>query len=335
MELTTGTPPLPTQIELNGLRVPAIFDCNPWNANGSRWSRHDYYYAVPSRWWACEELEAQIKAGISIVVPRPPLIDDEYVEHVAVRQSVLRARANGAFVMAEIGARWGPWGFRAAALARVARPDLMPLHLHYVEPNQAACDGIHAVAKLNSFRAWTSVDCTLASARGFAAWAARHEHIDLVDIDIQGFEQYFVPQIAPILQHKVYRVIVGTHGLMGNNAKTPQNVTDRQTHCHERVRAALQDWILVHELRPAKYYRCIQRYLRGNPSYPTSRFDWQSMQRKGCYQNTSFGPVAAWDGELILDNPRFVGPARKASWMAADERLPLGELLATRARGRN
>ena len=97
--------------------------------------------------------------------------------------------------------------------------------------------------------------------------------------------------------------------------------------CARSRSQALSDWILISELEPQGYYRCIYRYLRGNHRYPTSRFDWRRMLAQRCYHNSSFGPVAAWDGELILDNPRFV--ERSKAFSMDDTTLKVAELKLT------
>ena len=243
-------------------------------------------------------------------------------------QSVLRARRGSTFTMSEVGARWGPWGARAAAFARVVRPDLRH-SLHFVEPDPRSCDGIRIVAQLNQLD--SSIDCGYARAAAWTRWAERQEFIDLVDIDIQGHEQTFVRAIAHVLRQKVARVIVGTHGTMGNEAKAPRNATGealdrnyKRRFAHEQVKAVLADWILLSELVPVNHYRCIVRHMRGNKLYKADRFDWAAMKAKGCYHSTPLGPVAAWDGELIFDNPRFVNRSRALS--LADTELRIDDL---------
>lgn len=312
-------------VELNGLRVPARFDCNNFN-EGRPWTPgHDYFSSVPSRWFACNIHEASIKSGMPVVVPQRPLFDEEYIEHVAVLQSVLRAPRHSVFTMAEVGARWGPWGARAAAFARAVRPDLRH-QLHFVEPGMHACQGIQAIADLNGLV--STIECARATAGSFINWVQKQQTIDLVDIDIQGHEQHFVPEVAAALAENTYRVIVGTHGTMGNEAGVPRNAdksVNKMTYCHEKVKRAFSDWILVHEIEARGYYRCIVRYIRGNHLFPTSRFEWRTMYKHGCYHNTSFGPIAAWDGELIYDNPKFVNRSRVFS--LADTELKIDELL--------
>lgn len=310
--------------ELNGLRVPAHYDCNNFN-NGRSWMHnHDYFSSVPSRWLACELHEAHVKSGLSVVVPERPLFDEEYIEFVSVLQSVMRAPRGATFVMAEIGARWGPWGARAAAFARANRPDLHP-RLHFVEPTPDACRAIHSVAKINGLT--STVQCGRASSADFVQWADKQPHIDLVDIDIQGYEQEFVPNVAQVLSDKAYRVIIGTHGVMGNEMGFPRNLSraiQKMHYCHEVVRKTFASWLLVNEVEVQGYYRCIFRYMRGNHLFPDSRFDWKSMLDKKCYHTTPFGPIAAWDGEFVFDNPRFVDPVKAFS--LSDTELKVDDL---------
>ena len=52
--------------ELNGILVPAEFDCDIFN-NNSRWGTHPYFWSVPSRWYACRLHHANLLSGL-----RPP-----------------------------------------------------------------------------------------------------------------------------------------------------------------------------------------------------------------------------------------------------------------------
>ena len=217
-------------IELNGLKVPAHYDCNNFNGGRPWTGKHDYFGSVPSRWLTCHLHEAQVKSGLPVVVPQLPLIDEEYAEHVAVFQSVLRAHRGGRFIMAEIGARWGPWGARAAALARAKRPDLSH-SLYFVEPDSHGCHAIREVAQMNKLN--SHVVCARASSATFMQWASGQQHIDVVDIDVQGYEQTFVPEVASVLSQKAFRVIVGTHGVMGNEVGLPRNACIHPSIHHE------------------------------------------------------------------------------------------------------
>ena len=44
-----------------------------------------------------------------------------------------------------------------------------------------------------------------------------------------------------------------------------------------------------------------------------THFDWPTVLREGCFANTSRGPVCQADGELVVDNPRFVARERLLS----------------------
>mmetsp|Transcript_83346 Transcript_83346/g.166391 ORF Transcript_83346/g.166391 Transcript_83346/m.166391 type:complete len:171 (-) Transcript_83346:11-523(-) len=164
-------------------------------------------------------------------------------------QAVLRAPRGHSFIMAEVGARWGPWGARAAAFAYAVRPDL-DVRLHFVEPNPTACGGIRAVAELNGLH--STIECDKASPATFLKWAEGQEHVDVVDIDIQGHEQSLIPPIRDALSAKAYRVIIGTHGALGNQAGVPEanasRAAQKMQYCHTLVRRAFSDWILVNEL---------------------------------------------------------------------------------------
>lgn len=51
---------------------------------------------------------------------------------------------------------------------------------------------------------------------------------------------------------------------------------------------------------------CTQVFVRGYGPRK-NRHNWEAMlAHPECSRNTAFGPVANYDGELILDNPRFV-----------------------------
>eukprot|EP00966_Prymnesium_polylepis_P201879 4677246-Prymnesium_polylepis.1 len=123
----TRTYPLSADVltEWNGLRVPTGFDCdnlNKWRA----WGKYKYFYEVPSRWTMCLNAEAALASGSRDWVPPLPIlrvVDDEYFEHVAVYQSVLRSHPDRELNVAELGARWGTWGSRAVAFLRAQRPN--------------------------------------------------------------------------------------------------------------------------------------------------------------------------------------------------------------------
>ena len=59
-------------MELNGLMVPANYDCDMFN-DGKTWGGHRYFFAVPSRWLACYVHQAYVQSGLSLPVERPEL----------------------------------------------------------------------------------------------------------------------------------------------------------------------------------------------------------------------------------------------------------------------
>lgn len=89
--------------ELNGLRVPAEYDCDIFNKKGGSWGNHKYFFEVPSRWTAWEH-HAMLQSGITLFQPKLPIVDDEYNEHVAAYPSVLHAHAAQPYAVLELSA---------------------------------------------------------------------------------------------------------------------------------------------------------------------------------------------------------------------------------------
>jgi hypothetical protein len=281
---------LPTEAgfitEWNGLKVPAAFDCDIFN-NGKKWGNHGYFYEVPTRWYACYLHEANLRSGLPLERPLLPFVDDEYQEQVAVYQSVLRAKR--AYNVVELGARWGTWGSRAIAMLRKRNP--LPYKLFMVEADKQNCQGIREVMSKNDIS--YQLECDYASPSNFLAWANQVDHIDLIDMDIQGAEEALLADegVWKVLNEKVYRLIIGTHS------------PDIHNHTLKR----LKDWFLLVDVPYNPNTGPIWKYLRGNyqPNMPY-RFQWDQLVKKGSYTNSVRGKVANYDGELIFDNPRFV-----------------------------
>ena len=316
LQVPLGSYPLEVGVltELNGLRVPAHFDCES-RCNASQWKsstsglgshgcpfgNYCYYLDLPSRWHACHTHEAFLRSKFTHVQPQLPLIDEEYFELVAVYQSVLRAR--GSFHAMELGARWGTWGFRSIALLRLQNP--MPYQLFLVESHRVHCAGIHMVAKLNGMDA--TIKCTLADADLFLDMMSRLQHLDLLHIDIQREELQLLSdsRVRAVLTKKVYRIILGTHG----------------EEIDIFAQAIFENWITVFAL-PHRFLRCMQdvgfvpRLLEDNvqPLPLPAATVWSLLQQRGCFHTTHQGRVANMDGSIIADNPRFVN-ASKAFYM--------------------
>ena len=301
-------------LEPNGLRVPAAFDCDLFYSPPDASSRafwpgrgHHYFYEAPSRWYACWQHHAALKSGLKVAAPRLPLIDDEYATHIALHQSVLRASRARPFVALEVGARWGTWGSRAVAFLRSVRAGAA-YTVHFVERDSRACDGIRQVMELN--RMAYSLDCAAASVHGLSAWIQSVSHVDLLHMDVQGDESALLPALLPLLHAKVYRVIIRTHSVSAHGSIRSLFLRSSRS----LLRGSLDPWIVIEDVPRQINSGCVWKYVRGNykPDSP-DRFNWRSLLAEGCYHNTSRGPVAHSDGELILDNPRFVNLSRALS----------------------
>ncbi|OLQ09480.1 hypothetical protein AK812_SmicGene6916 [Symbiodinium microadriaticum] len=216
-------------VELGGLRVPIHLDCDRnrsahWNEYGCM----NYFYASPGRWTNCYLHEAYVHGGMPYMEPSLPIIDEEYSEYVAVYQAILRAR--GSYVMAELGARWGTWGARAAAALALLNP--MPYVLHFVESDPTYCRELSNVMALNRFS--YSLDCDKASHEGLAKWILSQDHVDLLDLDVQGAEKDLMsdPALLEAIASKVYRLVIGTH--------SPE--------IHAEIVARFGSWIVIYNM---------------------------------------------------------------------------------------
>jgi hypothetical protein len=135
------------------------------------------------------------------------------------------------------------------------------------------------------------LDCSKANSTRLLEWIAQNDHCDLIDVDIQGAELELLRELKHHLDRRVYRMIIGTH--------SPE--------IHREIRTLFEDWITIHELSFSNDTQCVTDTLRRN--YDPSReqqFRWNELLEKGCTQMTPFGPVANWDGEVIVDNPFFI-----------------------------
>jgi len=289
-------------VELCGLKVPAHYDCNNFN-EGHFWgypsSGYDYYEGISSRWVQCNEYRAMVDSGIRYITPSLPIIDEEYVEHVSVYQSVARARKH--YIVIELGARWGTWGSRAIAFARKVKPDLKTDAL-FIETLPVFCEGLLEVQKLNDIK--STLFCEKANATKIINWSSAFDHIDLMDFDIQGAESYVVPELKSFMDEKVYRVILGTHS----------------TPIHDKLKELFSDWLPVWELpcNIEEYGKCIaeERKIK----------NWEGIMEKKCYTRSDrFGPIMNWDGELIFDNPKFV--SRHKRFKGQDYELIANDLI--------
>jgi hypothetical protein len=105
-----------------GLKVPAEYDCATVFKSDRIWMEpemirilgydysqtdsllYDYYNSVPSYWHACNNLQSLIRSGKKWFTPAYPIVDEEYIELVALYQIAMKDK--GTFSLVEIGTRW-------------------------------------------------------------------------------------------------------------------------------------------------------------------------------------------------------------------------------------
>ena len=287
----TGGAALATQPEYvreeTGLCVPYGYDCALWG------SLHPYHIAMPSRWTRCASHRARTHAALRSFAPELPYIDEEYMELVAVYTAVLAAPAGALFRVAELGARWGTWGARAAAFARAARPDL-DVRLLFYEPDELFADGLVATMALNGITAYELVR-GFADAEKLAAWLAGVERLDVLDLDIQGAEAAVLPPLMAALASKAVRVIVGTHSAA--------------VHAQMLGLFATPAWTPLRSMPYTSSEVCMGALHSTVGTFPGG---WEALHAGGCvHAVTDVGRVSQWDGELIFDNAVLAtGPAR-------------------------
>ena len=282
--------------EFTGLRVPRQYDCRPEGLPHPPMEEKGegalcgfpYYREVASRWFPCYQHEALVKSGQKLVVPDFPVIDEEYAEAVHVYQSVLIGQ--GVFSFAEFGARWGTWGFRAAAAARAYNTNISRVQLFFVEPEKDGCDAMDEMVELNGFdhaQVGVVIDCADAHASvmtgNFQSWAAERTAIDVLDMDIQGDELEILTSLESVVNDKVKLLIVGTHSAAQ----------------HDGVKQLFRKWQVLEdtpEVCNSKPGRCLRiaRGLASNPHWENQRV----LQENPCLDEvtiTPFGPVCSLD----------------------------------------
>ena len=281
--------------EFTGLLVPLAYDCSNLDDRGGSLAGFNYFSAVPSRWFPCRELESLLESNVRRFTPSLPLIDEEYAETAAVYEAALGAR--GILNVAELGARWGTWGFRATAAARRFNPRVHDANLFFAEASKEGCSAIQQVADLNgfapdrAFRVKIDIECGFATPAALLAWASQvRGDIDLVDVDIQGAEAtFFTPAVVAMLNARARRLVIGTH----------------EVGLDEQMVALFPSWIIRERLpygaeTPAAR-KCREALRQADKRASTAMLDSLECRATG-HELWPFGPVLQWDGELILDN---------------------------------
>jgi hypothetical protein len=235
------------------------------------------------------------------------LIDEEYAEHVSVYQSVFRAHwsKQQKFTVGEFGARWGTWGARAVALWRNLNP-ASDYDAFFVESDPLHCEGLRQVMSINEIS--YTLKCELADSGLLTSWLESKSSVDLLDLDIQRAELETLRTSYEAVSSKVKRLIVGTHS----------------SEIHKNLLKLFSSWIIIYDVPYSTDTSCIAKNLRRNYD-STKEIGWDELIEKKCYTDTVFGPVANWDGEIVIDNPAFV--EREKSFSMSDDTAKIDDLL--------
>lgn len=275
--------------DYTGLRIPVHLDCNNLN-KGKAWSpTHDYYNAVPDRWYMCNIHEANLRSSLEFFTPSLPLVDEEYDEQVTLVKEVVRVSeelGQDDFVLFEAGARWGTWGFRAVALANLITAGHMKVRPVFWEPDAHSVQGIHATARANNISdSAYRVYQTFFDEAGFVKAAADFERIDYLDIDIQKGESVLCEKKAflQVAAAKVRLLKIGTH--------TP-GIHENLLECLPKL---LPKFKVLDNVEPG-YKKFSMKDLFRN------RRAWKEIRGGHYFHNSSQGPFASWDGDLALLN---------------------------------
>eukprot|EP01084_Bolivina_argentea_P103007 184537_1 len=304
--------------EFNGLKIPFAFDClgrhQGLNAYG-----HDYYISVPDRWVSCEHNNFLIKTHITHYTPKLPMIDEEYDEHINLYKSIKTSCNNKVnldkyyynWVFVEMGARWGTWSYRSVAaynnmksckyISNKQKPKFLSI---FYENNPKYCDSIQQPKEINDFKDLLDINviCRAANMDHFINISHYYSDyvkktynkqfkIDYIDMDIQGGEfRIFHSKYNMFLNEYVVQIKIGTHGGW-----------DKYNNLKNYFQNELK-WIPISINDIGGYEQfggeIINRYIRNNK-------DWQGILNNKYYDDTQFGPILSWDGNMIFRNPKF------------------------------
>jgi FkbM family methyltransferase len=206
------------------------------------------YYGINVRDWLFTGTSRGLTDRRAVHIQHPP-VEEEYFEWIALLTAI--ANATERFCFAEIGAGWGRWSVSAAAVCRQKGLDFSliavepePSHFEWmqmalrdndIDPEQhelflaaAAADSGelllaghddpltqygHKAIDPRELADWRGLDFVFrpVAASSLAQFFARHERIDLVDMDVQGTEHQIVAASIDVLNQKVRMLHVGTH----------------------------------------------------------------------------------------------------------------------------
>ena len=210
-------------IDMTGTHTSVVYDC-VCDILG--------YCSVPNRKALCKFAEQWGQAVPQAPVLAPlPLIDEEYFQWIAVLQAV--ERANTAFVMLELGARYATWLVRGAQAHRRRNGPRGSAVLIATEASP------HWVRLTNEHCTTNEINCTVHNGwhgppdlqiQGGQDWHTSHipritlhelleplSHVDHIDMDIEGFEVELMREngIVQLLTERVSSIFIQTHDIHG------------------------------------------------------------------------------------------------------------------------
>ena len=194
-----------------GVKVRYAYDC----VRGA--DAYGYYDIVPSRRIPCDQHKSLVdKHFTGMYTPPLPVVDDEYVEQQDLYGAVERAlRHSKAFIIGEVGARYGTWAMRGIAAYRMMRPN-GSYRAFVVEPNVVSWPMQHLLDNGVPRSAIVAEsryigDKTTGNVVALEEALEPFDHIDYFDWDCQGCE-IMLPAHIDLLASKVYRLHIGVHG---------------------------------------------------------------------------------------------------------------------------
>lgn len=143
-----------------------------------------------------------------------------------------------------------------------------------------------------------TLECARASTERFSQWAETVPHINVLHIDIQGAEEKFFQDrtVLRIMEEKVKRAIIGTHG----------------SRVHNEIKMIFSNWIVQYEL-PREEDQVVVRAMslfRRRSQGQIVRSNLEQIIREKLFFNSLYGKIVVVDGEIVIDNPHLSSPSK-------------------------
>lgn len=283
-----------------GVQTSIAFDCM---------GDYSYNQFVPSRRLPCDAHAAAAANLAAGAAPPPiygemPLVDDEYPEYVDMLSAIVHAAerraSEPAFVIVELGARYGTWGVRALAAWRAlgvpgealfVGVDSLPKYAQWMREHaekNGVSDSVVVLEGMAAQAANCPAAATCYSLHDVVRAAGNASHIDFLDLDIQGAESDFFSgaDTAALMNRVVAAVHVGTHA-----ADT-----------HKNLRGLFESWGWHMTMDYGGIYHA--RMLECDSKVA------QALQTDvSCLTESPWGPIYVRDGLLGFVNPAFAAGA--------------------------